>query len=233
MLGLMRAVRTLERLLPACSTAAAAVSAAAVVGGATAPRMAPAWQQPAFMWRSHTSSSGSGSNGAATAGFSSYDQQQQQQQQQHHPRAEEADSQQFAEQRRQLLAAALPHVQRLGWSGGAAAAAAAADLGLSPAAAGILGSDAELVQLFFEECNRQLEAQLAGMQPELEGMEIRWEQLPGWQRHLMKLVSTCPAALGQQHGVTVYMHMLPASPCLPAGLQGAHQDRAAAEASHA
>jgi ubiquinone biosynthesis protein COQ9 len=157
--------------------AAAAVSAAAVLGfaAATGPRVTPAWQQPAVQCRSNTSSRGSGrGNEGAGAGFSRYYDQQQQQQQPQPP--EEDDSEQFAEQRRQLLAAALPHVQRLGWSGGEAAAAAAADLGLSPAAAGILGSDAELVQLFFEECNKQLEAQLAGMQPELEGMDIRWEQ---------------------------------------------------------
>ena len=74
---------------------------------------------------------------------------------------------------RAVLAAALKHVPQLGWSGGAAAAAAAAELGLSPAAAGMLGSDAQLLQLFVEDCNRRLEAQLAERHGELEQLEPR------------------------------------------------------------
>ncbi len=92
-------------------------------------------------------------------------------QQQHYQRAE--DDAEFQQQRQRLLSAALKHVPQLGWSGGAAAAAAAAELGLSPAAAGMLGSDAQLVQLFVEDCNRRLEAQLAERQAELAQLDVR------------------------------------------------------------
>ena len=100
----------------------------------------------------------------------------------------------------------------------------------------MLGSDAELVQLFFEECNRQLEAQLAGMQSELEGMEIRWEQA-AWLAEALNETGfhlSCSfraAARGDSAHAHAPRLTLPA--CLPAGLQGAHQDRAAAEATHA
>lgn len=89
------------------------------------------------------------------------------------PQRQPADAQ-FDQQRQQLLAAALRHVPQHGWAGGAAAAAAAAELGLSPAAAGILGSDAQLVQLFVADCNARLEQELADMQEQLGGMELRW-----------------------------------------------------------
>lgn len=84
---------------------------------------------------------------------------------------------QFYHQRQQLLAATLRHVPQHGWAGGAAAAAAASELGLSPAAVGMLGSDAQLVQLFVADCNARLEQQLASMQKELGGMDTRWAGL--------------------------------------------------------
>lgn len=106
-------------------------------------------------------------------------------QQQHYQRAE--DDAEFQQQRQQLLAAALKHVPELGWSGGAAAAAAAAELGLSPAAAGMLGSDAQLVQLFVEDCNRRLEAQLVDRRAQLEQLEVRDRLRKGVQARLQML----------------------------------------------
>ena len=92
--------------------------------------------------------------------------------QQHHQ--EQQRQEDFEQRRRQLLEAMLRHVPQHGWAGGAAAAAAAADLGLSPAAAGMLGSDAEAVQLFVADCNQRLEEELAGMQQQLADMDMRW-----------------------------------------------------------
>ncbi|PRW56755.1 ubiquinone biosynthesis mitochondrial [Chlorella sorokiniana] len=106
-------------------------------------------------------------------------------QQQHYQRAE--DDVEFQRQRQQLLAAALKHVPLLGWSGGAAAAAAAAELGLSPAAAGMLGSDAQLVQLFVQDCNRRLEVQLGERQAQLEQLELRERLREGLQARLQML----------------------------------------------
>ncbi len=85
-----------------------------------------------------------------------------------------ADNTAYSTQRAELLAAALRHVPACGWAGGSAAAAAAAELGLSPAAAGMLGSDSEFVQLFVADCNRRLEAELADMQAELARLDVRW-----------------------------------------------------------
>lgn len=84
-----------------------------------------------------------------------------------------ADNAAYAAQRAELLAAALRHVTACGWAGGSAAAVAAAELGLSPAAAGMLGSDSEFVQLFVADCNRRLEAELADMQAELAQLDVR------------------------------------------------------------
>ena len=81
----------------------------------------------------------------------------------------------FRHQRERLMDAALRHVPTLGWAGGAAAAAAAAELGLSPAAAGMLGSDAELVQAFVQRCNQRLEAELRELSAagKMQGLDTR------------------------------------------------------------
>lgn len=140
--------------------------------------------------------SGSGSKGRSSPpnsrcfAASSYQQQQQEQPYDHSDDDDDSEARRryasatddpaFQQQRHQLLDAALRHVPALGWGGGAAAAAAAAELGLSPAAAGMLGSDSELVQAFVQRCNQRLEAELAALQRagELEGMDARY--VAGW-----------------------------------------------------
>ncbi|KAL4443693.1 hypothetical protein ABPG75_011430 [Micractinium tetrahymenae] len=100
--------------------------------------------------------------------------------------------------RAELLAAALRHVPACGWAGGAAAAAAAAELGLSPAAAGMLGSDSQFVQLFVTDCNRRLEAELAGMQAELAPLDARERVQRGLRLRLGMLepyIASWPQAL--------------------------------------
>ncbi|PSC72641.1 ubiquinone biosynthesis [Micractinium conductrix] len=101
--------------------------------------------------------------------------------------ARHEDDAAFQQQRRQLLAAALRHVPCLGWSGGAAAAAAAAGLGLSPAAAGMLGSDAQFVQAFVKDCNGRLDEQLAAMPVGLGNMEERERVREGLRMRLHML----------------------------------------------
>jgi ubiquinone biosynthesis protein COQ9 len=96
-----------------------------------------------------------------------------QQQQHHQQEAHTPEQDDFVSRRQQLLAATLKHVPQLGWAGGAATAAAASELGLSPAAAGMLGSDAQTVQHFVADCNRRLDRELAGMQQLLSAMEPR------------------------------------------------------------
>ena len=82
------------------------------------------------------------------------------------PSARTGSSSSSSDPHQRLLDAALPHVHKRGWSE-AALRAGARDLGLSPAAAGLLGSEAEFVQAFVARCNEQLEAQLAGMRGQL------------------------------------------------------------------
>ncbi|KAL4858469.1 Ubiquinone biosynthesis protein COQ9 [Chlorella vulgaris] len=122
-----------------------------------------------------------------------WQQQQHQQQEAHTPEQDD-----FVSRRQQLLAATLKHVPQLGWAGGAAAAAAASELGLSPAAAGMLGSDAQTVQHFVAICNRRLDRELAGMQQLLSAMEPRQRLRTALQLRLCMLepvIQTWPQAL--------------------------------------
>lgn len=201
-----RAAPALKRLLPA---AAAAVPVASGGGAARLGGAPGAWQQqllrqagtgPVSSADEHSAAAMSGSVAAAGheqqaaphAATPPHEQQhfdqhaydynsEEEEQHRHYQRPE--DDAEFQRQRSQLLAAALRHVPQLGWSGGAAAAAAAAELGLSPAAAGMLGSDAQLVQLFVEDCNRRLEQELMERQAELCQLEVRcgeWERRGPW-----------------------------------------------------
>lgn len=110
--------------------------------------------------------------------------------------------------REQLLEHALRHVARLGWTQ-AALVAAAGELGLSPAAVGLLGgSDAAFVQAFCDRCNRQLETQLAGMSSELAAMRVRDRVAAGVRLRLAMLapyIDSWPRA----------MALLAAPPALP------------------
>ncbi|EFN58007.1 hypothetical protein CHLNCDRAFT_50671 [Chlorella variabilis] len=179
MLGLCRtmagsAAAPMERLLPeALIRVVVAAAATAPAGGSRADHRRTT--QP---WRLYTSSSSSSNDAAAGGGVGEAPSGSfaagsgHAGEQQHHQ--EQQRQEDFEQRRRQLLEAMLRHVPQHGWAGGAAAAAAAADLGLSPAAAGMLGSDAEAVQLFVADCNQRLEEELAGMQQQLADMDMRW-----------------------------------------------------------
>jgi ubiquinone biosynthesis protein COQ9 len=81
-----------------------------------------------------------------------------------------------------LLDAALKHVGTHGWSR-AAVAAAARESGLSPAAAGVLEYDGDLVHHFMSKCNRHLETALQA--EDLEGLRIKQRVARGVQLRLV------------------------------------------------
>lgn len=174
----------MERLLPeALIRVVVAAAATAPAGGSRADHRRTT--QP---WRLYTSSSSSSNDAAAGGGVGEAPSGSfaagsgHAGEQQHHQ--EQQRQEDFEQRRRQLLEAMLRHVPQHGWAGGAAAAAAAADLGLSPAAAGMLGSDAEAVQLFVADCNQRLEEELAGMQQQLADMDMRERLRTGLQLRL-------------------------------------------------
>ena len=97
-----------------------------------------------------------------------------------------------------LLKAALHHVPRLGWSQ-SALLAGASDVGLSPAAAGLLGdSDAAFVHAFSAHCNRELERRLAAVQQQLAALPVRGRIKAGVEARLEMIapfIDSWPRAL--------------------------------------
>lgn len=170
--------RLLERLLPvaAAATTAAAGGGSGAATAATATLAAPWLQHSSRCSSSHGTSDHephAAGHVHAQPDLHAHDHAWQHEEQVEPAASTHADDPEFLRQRQQLLAAALRHVPELGWAGGAAAAAAARNLGLSPAAAGMLGSDAGLVHIFVADCNQRLEAELAAQQDQLAQLDVR------------------------------------------------------------
>lgn len=125
--------------------------------------------------------------------------------------AEEVDAESTAagvERSDALVSAALRHVPRLLWSH-AALLAGADDLGLSPAAAGLVGSsDVEFVQAFAAQCNRRLARELTARTEQLASLRVRERVALGVRLRLEMLapyIDSWPRALA----------LLAAPPALP------------------